>query len=136
MLAKDQQNCFIVMWLLTEGDPYESAIVEIIWNDLDASGERDAISALVDCAVPEKLEAFQHILLQFVNQHLGKLNIVVTDLQNQVSVAKALQVRLLTILHIPYPWIYEHITKPHWKENIVIYFRRSEYICKRQFICP
>lgn len=47
--------------------------------------ERDAISALVDCAVPEKLEAFQQVLLQFVNQHLGKLNIRVTDLQRQVS---------------------------------------------------
>ncbi|VDL62230.1 unnamed protein product [Hymenolepis diminuta] len=51
----------------------------------DASMERDAISALVDCAVPEKLEAFQQVLLQFVNQHLGKLNIRVTDLQRQMS---------------------------------------------------
>ncbi|KAH9284992.1 Beta-parvin [Echinococcus granulosus] len=51
----------------------------------DASMERDAISALVDCAVPEKLGAFQRILLQFVNQHLGKLNIVVTDLQRQLD---------------------------------------------------
>ncbi|CDI98558.1 peptidase Clp S14 family [Echinococcus multilocularis] len=51
----------------------------------DASMERDAISALVDCAVPEKLGAFQRILLQFVNQHLGKLNIVVTDLQKQLD---------------------------------------------------
>ncbi|EUB59067.1 Alpha-parvin [Echinococcus granulosus] len=51
----------------------------------DASMERDAISALVDCAVPEKLGAFQRILLQFVNQHLGKLNIVVTDLQRQMD---------------------------------------------------
>ncbi len=47
--------------------------------------ERDAISALVDCAVPEKLEAFQQVLLQFVNQHLGKLNLVVTNLESQVG---------------------------------------------------
>ncbi|KAL5960704.1 Beta-parvin [Taenia solium] len=51
----------------------------------DASMERDAISALVDCAVPEKLMAFQRVLLQFVNQHLGKLNIVVSDLQKQMD---------------------------------------------------
>lgn len=52
--------------------------------------ERDAISALVDCAVPEKLMAFQRILLQFVNQHLGKLNIVVSDLQKQVRIMTAI----------------------------------------------
>ncbi len=51
----------------------------------DGSMERDAISALVDCAVPEKLEAFQQVLLQFVNQHLGKLNLVVTNLESQVG---------------------------------------------------
>ncbi|KAM7535419.1 hypothetical protein Aperf_G00000096903 [Anoplocephala perfoliata] len=59
-------------------------ITEMI-DSTDASMERDAISALVDCAVPEKLEAFQQVLLQFVNQHLGKLNIHVTDLQKQMD---------------------------------------------------
>ncbi|VDL95650.1 unnamed protein product [Schistocephalus solidus] len=51
----------------------------------DGTTERDAISALVDCAVPEKLEAFQQVLLQFANQHLSKLNLVVTDLQSQMD---------------------------------------------------
>ncbi|KAL7060126.1 hypothetical protein AAHC03_010114 [Spirometra sp. Aus1] len=51
----------------------------------DGTAERDAISALVDCAVPEKLEAFQQVLLQFANQHLSKLNLVVTDLQSQMD---------------------------------------------------
>nr|CDS27526.1 peptidase Clp (S14 family) [Hymenolepis microstoma] len=62
--------------------------IEVIteMNDVtDASMERDAISALVDCAVPEKLEAFQQVLLQFANLHLGKLNIHVTDLQKQMN---------------------------------------------------
>ncbi|VDD74869.1 unnamed protein product [Mesocestoides corti] len=62
--------------------------VEVITDANDATDgslERDAISALVDCAVPEKLEAFQQVLLQFVNQHLNKLNIVVTDLQKQMD---------------------------------------------------
>ncbi|VDO11990.1 unnamed protein product [Rodentolepis nana] len=47
--------------------------------------KQEAEAALVDCAVPEKLEAFQQVLLQFANSHLGKLNIHVTDLQKEMN---------------------------------------------------
>ncbi|VEL24582.1 unnamed protein product [Protopolystoma xenopodis] len=55
-------------------------------DESDADSERDAISALVDCAVPEKLIAFQETLLGFVNRHLAKLNLQVTNLETQVGI--------------------------------------------------
>ncbi|KAL3315764.1 hypothetical protein Ciccas_005595 [Cichlidogyrus casuarinus] len=49
----------------------------------DGEGRHDTVSALVDCAVPEKLESFMQTLLEFVNRHLVKLNLAVSDLRTQ-----------------------------------------------------
>lgn len=55
-------------------------------EELDADTDHDAISALVDCAVPEKLAAFQQTLLDFINHHLGKLNLPsVRDLETEMD---------------------------------------------------
>lgn len=53
----------------------------------DTDIDHDAISALVDCAVPEKLAAFQQTLLDFMNRHLGKLNLTVSNLETEASPA-------------------------------------------------
>ncbi|CAH8445493.1 unnamed protein product [Schistosoma rodhaini] len=47
--------------------------------------DHDAISALVDCAIPEQLASFQQTLKTFVNRNLNKLNLHVTDLENEMS---------------------------------------------------
>ncbi|THD19787.1 Alpha-parvin [Fasciola hepatica] len=51
----------------------------------DTEIDHDAISALVDCAVPEKLAAFQQTLLDFVNRHLGKVNLSVSNLETEMD---------------------------------------------------
>ncbi|KAK4472816.1 hypothetical protein MN116_004032 [Schistosoma mekongi] len=47
--------------------------------------DHDAISALVDCAIPEQLASFQQTLKTFVNRHLNKLNLHVTNLETEMS---------------------------------------------------
>ncbi|CAH8831964.1 unnamed protein product [Trichobilharzia szidati] len=51
----------------------------------NAEADHDAISALVDCAVPEKLASFQQTLKTFVNRHLNKLNLHVNDLETEMD---------------------------------------------------
>ncbi|VDQ01911.1 unnamed protein product [Trichobilharzia regenti] len=51
----------------------------------NAETDHDAISALVDCAVPEKLASFQQTLKTFVNRHLNKLNLHVNDLETELA---------------------------------------------------
>ncbi|KAH8854398.1 Beta-parvin [Schistosoma japonicum] len=47
--------------------------------------DHDGISALVDCAIPEQLASFQQTLKTFVNRHLNKLNLHVTNLETEMS---------------------------------------------------
>ncbi|GFR64344.1 beta-parvin-like [Elysia marginata] len=51
-------------------------------DDIDGRGERDAFDTLFDHA-PDKLNVVKKSLLTFVNTHLMKLNLEVTDLDNQ-----------------------------------------------------
>ncbi|KAF8569974.1 hypothetical protein P879_02571 [Paragonimus westermani] len=62
--------------------------VELITDtdeEQDTETDHDAISALVDCAVPEKLAAFQQTLLDFANHHLAKLNLSVSSLETDMN---------------------------------------------------
>lgn len=52
------------------------------WDDVDGRGERDAFDTLFDHA-PDKLNVVKKTLLTFVNKHLMRLNLEVTDLDNQ-----------------------------------------------------
>lgn len=54
-------------------------------EEQDADMDHDAISALVDCAVPEKLAAFQQTLLEFINSHLCKMNLNATNLETDME---------------------------------------------------
>ncbi|KAI8792123.1 beta-parvin [Biomphalaria glabrata] len=52
------------------------------WDDVDGRGERDAFDTLFDHA-PDKLNVVKKTLLTFVNKYLMKLNLEITDLDNQ-----------------------------------------------------
>ncbi|CAL8079848.1 unnamed protein product [Calicophoron daubneyi] len=87
----------------------------------DNEADHDAISALVDCAVPEKLAAFQQILLDFANQHLRKLNLSISNLETEMGdgVYFILLIGLLRGFFVPlYAYHLTPVTNAHRLANL------------------
>ncbi|CAH8455484.1 unnamed protein product [Dicrocoelium dendriticum] len=97
----------------------------------DADMDHDAISALVDCAVPEKLAAFQQTLLEFVNPHLAKVNLSVANLETDMEdgVYFILLLGLLGGFYVPMHAYYPTpLTEAQRLANIQLALRLAEEI--------
>lgn len=79
----------VSIWMVVvqkrDGILHSRTVAEEITSHYDDVGmrcERDAFDTLFDCA-PDKLQVVKKSLLTFVNKHLNKLNMEVTDLDTQ-----------------------------------------------------
>ncbi|XP_058790601.1 beta-parvin isoform X2 [Phymastichus coffea] len=78
-------SVFVVVVTKKDGQLIHRTVKEEItstYDDLGMRCERDAFDALFDCA-PEKLAVVKKSLVTFVNKHLSKVHLEVTDLDNQ-----------------------------------------------------
>ncbi|TGZ67263.1 hypothetical protein CRM22_004918 [Opisthorchis felineus] len=100
-------------------------------DEQDTAGDHDAISALVDCAVPERLAAFQQTLLDFVNHHLAKINLSVTSLETEMNdgVYFILLIGLLGGFFVPlHAYHLTPLTNAQRQANLQLAFKLAEEV--------
>ncbi|GAA54026.1 alpha-parvin, partial [Clonorchis sinensis] len=100
-------------------------------DEQDTAGDHDAISALVDCAVPERLAAFQQTLLDFVNHHLAKINLSVSSLETEMNdgVYFILLIGLLGGFFVPlHAYHLTPLTNAQRQANLQLAFKLAEEV--------
>ncbi|CAG5127034.1 unnamed protein product [Candidula unifasciata] len=87
------------------------------YDDADGRGERDAFDTLFDHA-PDKLNVVKKTLLTFVNKHLMRLNLEVTDLDNQFHDGVFL-IMLMGLLEGYFTPLYQfHVTPTTFEQRV------------------